>query len=426
LVRGDAHGAFACIDLYAESVNGDLINDAVYERNSYLTEKYNFTINETRSEDSSAAGFPANIIRPIIMAQEDLYDVIYDSLTFTSPMAQEKMLFDLYDLPYIEFSKPYWDQNSNNDLSIGNKLYYTYGEHMLSVNAGLYGVFFNKQIVEDMNIENLYNVVNNNKWTIEKYYSIAKDIAYDLDGDGKMDYNDYWGLVTETYNAYTFLIAAGERIATKDNDDFPVLSLNTPRTADLLELTKSFLMDKNTTILVDNYTAKEWATVWNIFPEGRSIFCEGSLMQTPDLRSMEFDFGILPNPKFTENQDNYYHTLSVWNAPLMSIPVTITNPEKIGYILEILAAKSVDTLTPAYYDLQLTNKLIRDNESEKMIDIMLSSVTFDIGAVYDFGGLFGVVLNVGARSGTANFASSYAAAEKEAQAAIEKFLEKIK
>jgi hypothetical protein len=297
---------------------------------------------------------------------------------------------------------------------------------MLSVNNGLYGVFFNKQIIKDMGLEDLYSIVREGRWTIEKYYSLAKNISRDLNGDGKMDYDDHFGLVSESYNAYTFVIASGVKIASKDDGDFPALSLNTPRAIKALELSAEFLKDKNTTLLADDYGPTEWARVWGVFSDGRALFSEGSLMQTPDMRSMEIDFGILPNPKLDESQDRYYHTLSVWNAPLMVVPETVANPDKVGYILEILAAKSVDTLTPAYYDLQLTHKLLRDDESEEMLDIILSSAAFDLGAAYNFGGLFDMILSVGARdAGSGNFASLYEKAESRAQKAIDKLIEAI-
>jgi len=145
-------------------------------------------------------------------------------------------------------------------------------------------------------------------------------------------------------------------------------------------------------------------------------------MLTPQMRNMDVDFGILPMPKYDENQDRYYHIVSVWNAPLMSVSSMIDSPEKIGYILELMAAKSVDTLTPAFYDTQLKHKLLRDDESEEMLDIILSSITFDLGAAYEFGGLVRDIIAIGRG---ANFASTYEKSEPAAQRDIEKLIEAL-
>ena len=51
-------------------------------------------------------------------------------------------------------------------------------------------------------------------------------------------------------------------------------------------------------------------------------------------------------------------------------------------ILEALAAESYHTVTPAYYEKTLVDKYIRDEESEEMIDIILSSHVYDLGWFY--------------------------------------------
>jgi len=45
-------------------------------------------------------------------------------------------------------------------------------------------------------IENLYNLVRENKWTIDKFYSIAKETAKDLNGDGKLGLDDVAGILS--------------------------------------------------------------------------------------------------------------------------------------------------------------------------------------------------------------------------------------
>jgi hypothetical protein len=171
IVRGEGLVAFKCVDLYAETINGDIINDAIYSRNTYLEEKYNFKIKATTIDEPN---YPAVALRKHVLADEHIYDVCYDNFLWTKSMIQENMLTDLYSLPHIDFSKPYWDENVNRDLTIMNKLFITHGDHMLSVRAGLYGVFFNKKLAEDYQLGDLYELVRKNKWTIDKYYSLAE------------------------------------------------------------------------------------------------------------------------------------------------------------------------------------------------------------------------------------------------------------
>ena len=105
------------------------------------------------------------------------------------------------------------------------------------------------------------------------------------------------------------------------------------------------------------------------------------------LRTMDQDFGIIPPPKFDENQSNYYVTVDTWCASPVSVPITVKDKEITGLILETLAYESRYLLLPAYYDVQLKTKLARDDESSAMIDIILNNRLYDLGDIYYWGNI---------------------------------------
>ena len=61
----------------------------------------------------------------------------------------------------------------------------------------------------------------------------------------------------------------------------------------------------------------------------------------------------------------------------MSVPKTNSDLERTGIILEALARESSDTVIPAYYDVTLKNKLLRDDDSVKMLDIIFGNRKLD-------------------------------------------------
>ena len=77
------------------------------------------------------------------------------------------------------------------------------------------------------------------------------------------------------------------------------------------------------------------------------------------------------------------------------------------------------TVTPAYYDVQLEGKMIRDEESSDMLDIILSTRLYDIGATYQIGGYNEKLMDM-FRFNKKDFASMYSKAEKKATADLEK------
>jgi hypothetical protein len=107
----------------------------------------------------------------------------------------------------------------------------------------------------------------------------------------------------------------------------------------------------------------------------------GTLDNAPALRQSEVEFGILPFPKYDEDQENYlshsYDGLSSFGVPLCAY-----DPEMCGMILEALCAESSYSVIPKYYDVVLQGRLARDEESKEVLDTIRENLYFDFGFVY--------------------------------------------
>jgi len=123
------------------------------------------------------------------------------------------------------------------------------------------------------------------------------------------------------------------------------------------------------------------------------------------MRASETDFGLIPWPKFDENQENYAHIAIPSAAKCITIPVTQADTEFAGFILEAMAAKSKYTLTPAYYEVALTEKYMRDEESVGMLEIILDTLNFDLAYSNAWGSLTANV-QTSVRTGASTFAST--------------------
>jgi len=62
-----------------------------------------------------------------------------------------------------------------------------------------------------------------------------------------------------------------------------------------------------------------------------------------------------------------------------------------GTVIEAMAAESMYTMTPAYYEISLTQKYMRDEDSVEMLDIILATTCYDLGYIYNWGNLYGHV-----------------------------------
>lgn len=117
-----------------------------------------------------------------------------------------------------------------------------------------------------------------------------------------------------------------------------------------------------------------------LFTDGNALFYNFSLADIASMRQMKDEFGILPSPKYDENQENY-HTVVFDNHSVMCVPMNVSDPERAGMILEALCYESMNLVTPAYYDIILQGKTARDDASNEMLDIIRDSFQFDFAIV---------------------------------------------
>ena len=141
-----------------------------------------------------------------------------------------------------------------------------------------------------------------------------------------------------------------------------------------------------------------------------------------DYRSMDTDFGVLPYPKLDENQDKYY-TMAEELSIMLTVPVT-ADAEFSSLILEAMAIESVNTVSPAFYDVCLNGKIVRDEESKEMLDILFENKVFDIGLVTGIGSFKSTMTSMEAADDTgvaSKYASLLSSAEEQLKNITEKF-----
>ena len=162
------------------------------------------------------------------------------------------------------------------------------------------------------------------------------------------------------------------------------------------------------------------------FMEGRGLFVARAYVQyVYYFRESDVDYGIVPRPKYDSNQENYYSDINYAWATTVSVPVDVKDPERAGIILEALSSESLYTVTPANYTVSIVHKQLRDQDSERMLDIIYSSRCFDWGQFVSLSGMASKFESM-LKSGEFTFASDYAADKTSSAEKISEFMEEIK
>ncbi|MDD2268881.1 MAG: hypothetical protein PHY15_04930 [Eubacteriales bacterium] len=377
--------------IYAEELDSTLINDAVFERNNMVQNKLGVKI-KTVYGDSSVSCL--DLLRNNVSGGNDLYDVVMPYMPAAATMAIERNLYDLNEVPELNLSAAYWDKNANEGLSIGNKLYFTVGAMTYSDKALTLTYIFNKDVVRGNNLDDPFTLVKNGDWTIDKMLEMSRVITYDSTGDGTMNFMDTWGLYMNSSCASVYFLAADEKITSKDQYDLPLLSIYTTRGVEVFNKIFEIYTDETATIKIEGFHSDALAAGYPscydaanaAFAEKRALFKTMNLSDLTPLSDFEVNYGILPYPKYDNEQKDYYSPVSLFYVTPVSIPISNTEPEKAAYVLEAMNAASVETVEKSYYDVLLKSRQIQDTESKEMLDIIFKNRVYDLSLIYNWGG----------------------------------------
>lgn len=371
-------GFYTTIDL--DEATGESLDDAVFERNSKLEEKFNFEFEVTEDDITKTI----DMMQKAVLSGDDVYKAGFLRGEYLSPLIADGMFVDLNSLGNLDLDKEWWDQNIRTAASVGDDaaLYIAGTDFSLMGFGGTIGTFFNKNMLEDLGGESPYQLVRDGKWTLDELAKYAK-LGADLNGaenftfekDGKAKY----GLVTWYSGVTAMVLGSGEEYLKRDKNNMPYLAVENDRFYSVcskiasLTATEGEFGDFN-----DRTVGKHYEMV---FAAGRALMCIAELKASNNFREMKDNFGILPIPKYDEAQEKYVCLRSPATIYLC-MPVTNQNKEETAAVLDAATYLSYRDVLPIYYNVTVAQKGLRDEESIEMLEIIQGSRYFDAGRIY--------------------------------------------
>ncbi|MCL2518609.1 MAG: hypothetical protein FWF15_08610 [Oscillospiraceae bacterium] len=367
---GNAHG-----NLVEAEQTGDVLNDAIYMANTNVEERFNLVFKEINCPGSYTEAY--NLMTKSVLAAEDAYDYVLLTERDSFALAVEGKYFYSFDeLPYVDLRKDYWDQAAQKSLSIGNKVYFTYGSNMLSAFDFSTFLVFNKQIADNLALDNFYQLVRNGKWTIDKFYTTAKSATLDVNGDGVMNNDDQYGIVSRgDYFYASFWVTDRVPLIAKDSDDLPYF--NVPGNDKLFAIFEKLHMISTSECLWEKSTGDTIAPR-DMFSKGNALFFTSTTFVTQYFRNMEIDYGIIPYPTLDEKKPGDPYSMRVQGFFAIVVPIT-ADPVCGSVVMEALACQYYKNVVPTFYDLVVQAKGTRDEESCEMLDMLFSNMYLDLG-----------------------------------------------
>ena len=410
----DSSGWWISMDVYSEELNGEPLNDAVFNRNETVNQYFNIKIQPHRIPDGNFL----QTLRNSAAANDHVMDLAMLTLGTSISSAKSGLLFDLNEFDVFHPDAPYYTHSILRDTSILNRNYLAVGDMTLVANEGTWSMMYNKQVAENYGVEGLYDLVRSGEWTVDRFYSLVKDIGTD-DGNGKPDLNDFFGILTTGDAYHAFVYALDYKVLDKDENDAPVFRGFTERLQEAAEKIDRILNDDR--ITCHGQLGGDWSVFQQMFEGNQSLFYSEVLQCVTRLRNMDVDFGLLPLPKFDELQEAYHTDVHSWASDALTIPTVAEDPEMSANVFEYLSFASMSTLKPAYYDKVLTYKAMRDEDSVEMLDYLLDGRVVDLGYLDDTGTVYSG-LHTQLASGNTDLASFFEKRERSAEKQLAKLL----
>ncbi|MBP3917589.1 MAG: hypothetical protein J6I50_00270 [Clostridia bacterium] len=403
-------------DIWVEAETGDVLDDAIYYRNRAVEERFNIQFDEVLAVSFNDI---SSYVKKAVSAGDDAYDLVIGQMEQTGQDALGGYYKNWYDLPYVNFNQPWYPSSLVKEATVNDKMYIIASDLSLSYTIYTYCVYYNKALASQYDIPDLYAMVDDGKWTIDQMFSLAKEVYVDSDSSNNVSEDDTFGMFAAldgcTVSAYFY--GFGQPYASIKNNAIS-MDVNSEKTVEALGVLRDNLFNNDHV-----WTVTEGITTMGAaeaFAKGRYLFSPSILKYSLyQVRESDFEWGILPFPKWNEEQDSYYSAIDAGSS-VLTVPTTAANTEMIGAVVEALSAESWKSVMPTFYDTVMDSKIANDEGTVRMLDTIFNSRVIDFAYLYD--GWNGWVFKMQSLLvGNSDFASFYAKNEK----AVSKHYEKV-
>lgn len=366
-------------EVLSEEITGDLIADAVFQRNITIEDRFGVKVNviEEPGNWDDKNTFMAKVTNSVLSGDHD-YDLVMTHSAYIVNLAVQGRGYDMYELDGIDFSKKWWCQKYVDNASMLGHAYTAMGDIGYTIYEYMECVFFNKGLADDVGVPDLYPIVESGEWTYDKLKQYSLLLGDDLDANGVHDRNDLYGLGVNGHCC--------RMTATFWDAQMTVVGDNGRHTINLPNEKYLAIYDELYSLVYGNpenvFFVTEGAKIeTEMFMNNQLMFFVEKLGNAVTMKDSDVEYGIVPFPKYDSNQENY---ISSARDALSAILVVsnIESPEMVGTITEAMCMLGYQQITPVYYETSLKYKYLNDPSAMKMLDLIRDTMTFDFAATY--------------------------------------------
>lgn len=367
----------------SDEMAGEVIGESIYSRNETVQDRLGIEIQwdiQRNFQGSDQTAFMQRLENDIKGSGE--YDSVISYNLLPYSLAVKGYCKNLVEAEHIDLQSPWWPTAFLDSILYRDQLYALVSECSTGTLENMLAVFFNKQMLENYNIESPYDLVDNDEWTIAKLKELIQGTYQDLNTNGKADKMDQFGLCTSTNARLTsWYVGMGVKLITRDANGDLVLTAGDAKVGQAID-TVVDLFSTEDSFLVDTGNVE---SNFAMFMEQRAVFYVSAIsLAAYNVRhNFDLNYGVVPLPKWNTEQDRYYTHIAN-NHPIWYIPSSARDVDCSSAFIECMASEAYRQIEPVYYDTCMKLRFAPDERLGVMYDLVRESITFDLNYVYRF------------------------------------------
>ncbi|MCQ2427822.1 MAG: ABC transporter substrate-binding protein [Clostridia bacterium] len=372
-------------EFFVEEENGEKVHDAILRKNQRTEEQLGVTLEwvGTPGNFGNQAAFVQAAQNSVNGGVSTAYD-FYASYSLAAPtIALKGLSANLADYDIIDLSKPWWPKSLVEQTTIKGKNFFVSGDLSTNLLYMMYGVFFNKDILEDVHSgENIYDIVKDGKWTLDELIRLSDGVYEDQNSDGAISYGDRFGFEAIDLHFDCFYIGSGLKNVEVDDAGnlMPSPDFGGETSIALAEKLCNFLHTSGMA-WGKGTTSKDSSS--DAFAKGDTLFIADRVYATTfnAMKASDVNYGILPVPKYSEDQENYV-TAMAFPYTMYSMSVASPNKEAAAATLEVMDYVSYVNIKPALFDETMKARYSKEANDAIMYDFIHDNIFFELGRVF--------------------------------------------
>ncbi len=401
---------------------GDVLDEACVLRNVMAQEKFNITITEETQPYTEIASYAQTLIQ----SGENVYDAMYIGCKDLTPLVSESMFVDLLEIPELNIDQVWWDQPLIVRNTVADRLFYATSDLSLMAFDGVWAMYFSEGMMDELGLDYPYPLVKDGKWTMERLNEYSKEAA-NLNGDQTFTFNVDGGAIygevsmsgLENTRLYSFNI---EYVKRDEDGRYQFTAHTAPEFTAAWETLINYHGAEDGRFVYGNTTDLAEDGYYQIFIDDRALFLSAELKGCTMLREWEGTFGLIPQPKYNEDQENYESKVFS-NVLSFCIPTTNTELTRTGVIVDYLTYESYCSLVPRYYDIHVGLKALTQDESRESLAIIRGTRGIEVSIPFDWTYDLAIALRGLAKKNSLEIASTIETYQEACIAAINKTYE---